>query len=329
MARTKPIFTKPPRDPSATPLTLSPEPWAEPLNPLCFVYEIDETGYENTLILIPGFRYPYDGDASEDADWLREGDAELVWRNVLVYEKLKAAKSKCNRIAKYKGKDAATAFPLLGKPDGGPLNKFLAVHRARMYGADTSNSHETSSIAPAYLPLLYRWVLQILPALSEIHRNEIIHMDIVSSDCFWLYKDLRIALVGFQSADFVNLEGEPVQGDMHCGEEFRWPWVRNTRHERPTAKVDLFNWATLVYTLMTDRNPIEGRIRVGEVQEMISTGSLPALEGEKLGHLVRKCWVGEYKSAVEVMADLKVFLTERGFEVEKDDIRGYDFRRFL
>ncbi|KAG9704219.1 hypothetical protein KCU60_g5522, partial [Aureobasidium melanogenum] len=329
MARTKLVYTQPTRDPAATPLKLCPKPWAELMNPLCFVYEIDKTGYENTLILIPGGRYQYDGDVSECAEWLREGDAELVWRNVLVYEKLLVAESTCNRIVKYKGKDAATAFPLLEKPGGGPLNQFLAAHRTRMYGAAASNSHQTSPIASTYLPLIYRWALQILSALSETHGNGIIHMDIVSLDCLWLYNDLSIALVGFQSADFVNMKGERVQGDMHCGKEFRWPWVRNTRHERPTAKVDLFDWATLVYTLMTDRNPVEGRIRDVEVQEMISTGSLPVLEEEKLGHLVKKCWVGQHESAVEVMADLKVFLTERGFEVEEDDIQGYDFRRFL
>ncbi|KAG9671909.1 hypothetical protein KCU99_g7395, partial [Aureobasidium melanogenum] len=329
MARTKLVYTQPTRDAAATPPTLSREPWASILNPLCFVYEIDQEKFEHTVILIPGGRYPYDGDVSEDADWLREREAVLVWRNVLVYEKLIAEGVECDRVVRYRGKDAATAFPLLEKPRGGPLKTFLAAHRTRMYGAATGNSHKTSSIAPAYLPLIYRWGLQILSALSEIHGNGIIHMDIVSPDCFWLYDDLSIALVGFQSADFINMKGERVQGDVHCGEEFRWPWVRSTQHEQPTARVDLFDWATLIYTLMTDQSPVEDRIRDVEVQEMINTGSLPALEEEKLGYLVRKCWLGEYESAVEVMADLKVFLTRCGMEVEEDDIRGYDFGTFL
>ncbi|KEQ60474.1 uncharacterized protein M437DRAFT_68022 [Aureobasidium melanogenum CBS 110374] len=286
-------------------------------------------------MIVPGGRYPYAGDVSTDADWLREPEAELVWRNVLVHEKLNAAESSCARIVRYKGRDAATAFPLLEKPGGGPLNKFLALHRARMYpeahdNEADSDSIETSFIASTYLPLVYRCALQILSALSEIHRNGIIHMDIVSPDCFWLYEDLSIALVGFQSADFVSLKGERVQGNAHCGEEFRYPWVRTTQHERPTAKVDLFDWATLIYTLMTDRSPVDGRVvHNAEMEEIISTGSLPVLEEEKLGHLVKKCWLGEYKSASEIMADLKVFLTQRGFKVEEDDIRGYDFRTFL
>ncbi|KAG9664696.1 hypothetical protein KCU98_g16492, partial [Aureobasidium melanogenum] len=324
MARTRLVYTQPTRDPSATPLTLSAEPWASILNPLCFVYGIDQAGHENTLMIIPGGRYPYDGDVCADADWLREHEAELVWRNVLVYEKLDASGSQYTRIGKYKGKDAATAFPLLEKPGGAPLKTFLAAHRTRMYP-----ENETGSVASTYLPLVYRWALQISSALSEIHRCEIIHMDVVGSDCFWLYEDLSIALVGFQSADFVNLKGQRVQGDAHYGEEFRWPWVRNTQHERPTAKVDLFDWATLVYTLMTDTDAVYGRIRNVDVQEMINTESLPVLGEEELGYLVRKCWLGEYESALEVMADLKLFLTERGFEVEEDDIRGYDFRRFL
>lgn len=55
--------------------------------------------------------------------------------------------------------------------------------------------------------LVYRWALQILTALSETFRNEIIHVDIVSLDCFWLFEDSSIALVAFQSADFVSLKG--------------------------------------------------------------------------------------------------------------------------
>lgn len=225
MARTKLIYSQPPRDPSATPPVLSLGTWAELLNPLCFVYEIEEADYENTLMIVPGGRYPYAGDVSTDADWQREPEAELVWRNVLFHEKLNAAESSCARIVRYKGRDAATAFPLLEKPGGGPLNKFLTVHRARMYP-----ENETSTIASTYLPLVYRWALQILSALSEIHRNGIIHMDVVSPDCFWLHDDLSIALVGFQSADFVNLRDERVQGEAHCGEEFRYPCMRNTQH---------------------------------------------------------------------------------------------------
>lgn len=276
--------------------------------------------------MIPGGNYPYDGNVSADADLLCEPEAELVWCNVLVYEKLIAEGMVCDRTVRYRGRDAATAFPLLEKPGGGLLNKFLAARRGQMY-----SMRETSDvqITPTCLLLVYRWALQILSALSELHRNGIIHMDIVSPDCFWLYNDLSIALVGFQSAGFVNLRGERAKRDAHCGEEFRYPWVRNTQQERPTVKVDLFDWATLVYTLMTDESPVDGRTKGVEVEEMIRIGSLPVVEEEKLGNLVKRCWQGEYESASAVMADLKAFLTRRGFEVEDEDIRGYDFCTFL
>lgn len=41
---------------------------------------------------------------------------------------------------------------------------------------------------------------------------------------------------------------------------------------------------------MTDESPVDGRIRDVDVEEMIRTGSLPVLEEEELGHLVRRCW---------------------------------------
>lgn len=94
------------------------------------------------------------------------------------------------------------------------------------------------------------------------------------------------------------------------------------------AKRNLFDWATLFYTLIIDESPIDSRIRDVDVEEMISsTDSLLRLEEEKLGHSIKRCWQGEYESAVEVMMDLQIFLKERGFDVEMDEISGYDFRR--
>lgn len=64
---------------------------------------------------------------------------------------------------------------------------------------------------------------------------------------------------------------------------------------------------------MTDQSTVDGRImRDIEVEEMISRGALPALEEEKLGKLVKRCWLGEYESALDIMADLKIFLNQPG-----------------
>lgn len=188
---------------------------------------------------------------------------------------------------RYKCKDAATAFPLLEKPEGGPLDRFWHAHRERMYPVNNNNISEFSELtgsgshvlATHYLPLIYRWALQVLSALSVIHNHEIIHMDIVSPDSFWLRQDLSLALVGFQSADFVNAQGQRVQGDTHCGEHFRFGASNPQRRRPPTPKHDLFDWGTLVYKFMTGRHPLDSRTSgsVVDLDKTIRTGTLPSL----------------------------------------------------
>lgn len=79
---------------------------------------------------------------------------------------------------------------------------------------------------------------------------------------------------------------------------------------------------------MTNESPVDSSIGDVDVEEMIITGSLLELDKEKLGHLVKRCWRGEYESAIDVLTDLEMFLKERGSDVEMDEISGYDFRRY-
>lgn len=82
------MYSQPSRDPTATPPTLSNELYADLFNPLCFVYPVTSATDDDTLIIVPGGRYPYDGDTSKDAEWAHEPEVELVWKNVLAYEKM-------------------------------------------------------------------------------------------------------------------------------------------------------------------------------------------------------------------------------------------------
>lgn len=204
MARTKPRVTYVDRDPTATPHELSTELYADAND--CYAYPI--TSAEDIVMFIPGGRYPYDGDVSENTDWLREGNYERLWKTVQAFEKLGALLDgeDGKRIVKYRGRDEATGFPLMERPLGGPLMKFYTRHCSAMW-------QTSSSIAPAYLHLVYRWSLQILSALATIHKKGIIHMEIGSLKSHWLREDLSLALVGFMSADFVNTRGERAQGD--------------------------------------------------------------------------------------------------------------------
>lgn len=74
---------------------------------------------------------------------------------------------------------------------------------------------------------------------------------------------------------------------------------------------------------MTEQNPLDSRTQDVDVEEMISTGSLPTVKEEKFEHLVRRCWLGGYE------LDLMVFLTKCELDVEVNDSHGLDFRAFL
>lgn len=78
MARTKIIYTQPTRNPTATPYKLSTEPYAALFNPPCSAYPVINGGEIDVVMLIPGGRFVYDGDPSEDADWTHEEERELV-----------------------------------------------------------------------------------------------------------------------------------------------------------------------------------------------------------------------------------------------------------
>ena len=190
------------------------------------------------------------------------------------------------------------------------------------------SSSASSLIAPEYLPLVYRWALQILTALATIHSEGIFHMDIQSLDPYWLREDLSIALVGFMSASFVNLRGEHTQESSHEFKDFSLQNSKDKRRSEPSAKSDLFDWATLVYELMTWDTPFEDE-RYVDIDEVIMSRNFPKLENEKLGTFVKRCWGERYKSASDLSRDVATYLREQGVDVEGDDIRGFEYQKFL
>jgi len=219
----------------------------------------------------------------------------------------------CNR---YRGRDPATGFPLLEKAPLGPLCWYLRRRDSAMYPPNPSGS---SSIAPEHLHLVYRWALQILTALSTIHSKEMIHMDVQSTESCRLREDLSLALVGFVGSSFWNLRGERFL-DSSSNWETRLETSNSWEHKVPDDKHDLYDWASIVYRLMTDHCTSD---------DMFKTKDFPKLEDEKLGGFVRRCWEGEYEKASDLSRDVVAYLREQGVDVEGDDIRGFEYQEFL
>ena len=204
---------------------------------------------------------------------------------------------------RYRGKDPATAFPLLERPSGGPPVDFYSRHYPLMYpairngdtttvlGIATSDSLTSPILlAPVYRLLVYRWALQILTALSVIDSHGIIHMDIAVQESFWLRQDLSLALVGFLGAKFVNTRGEHVPGRSHCGDEFRLGLFKDMAQQQPSANLDIFDWATMLHVFLTGKHPMNRRVQPTlSLAESAVTGALTVLEEEELDGIARKC----------------------------------------
>ena len=86
--------------------------------------------------------------------------------------------------------------------------------------------------------------------------------------------------------------------------------------ENARTRTDLFDWATLGYRLVTNTWQ--------DVQAVARRHAFPALENDKLGESVHKCWRREYDSAGEVLKDVQEFLQSQSILTDGDDIAGFD-----
>lgn len=65
-----------------------------------------------------------------------------------------------------------------------------------------------------------------------------------------------------------------------------------------------------------------------EVERRVQQNDYPSLEEAKMGVIVGKCWKGGYRSALEVMVDVKGFIDERGMKVVNEDVADLDRASF-
>lgn len=54
----------------------------------------------------------------------------------------------------------------------------------------------------------------------------------------------------------------------------------------------------------------------------------PSSEDARMGVIVGRYWKGDYRSALEVMVDVKGFIEERGVRVVNEDVAGLDLAGF-
>ena len=186
-----------------------------------------------------------------------------------------------------------------------------------MYPSNSESAHAT--ISGPYRPLVLQWALQLLSGLSFVHSHGIIFGDLNPSAC-WLNSDLSIALVGFVSAQFCDSYDVLHLGSTHSGDLFR---LSEMQHQ-VSVKSDLFDWANLVFQLMTDRTPVGPEQPLNAVVAQIARREFPALSHELMGNIVKKCWMQEYGSADDVSRDVEVYLQEHGYKTNENQLKEFN-----
>jgi serine/threonine protein kinase len=209
---------------------------------------------------------------------------------------------------------------VLAKPSGPSLLAFLDQHGAEMYSAPFDVP--SSRILPEYRPLAYQWVLNFISGLAFVHGHDVIFGDPDLTQC-WLSSDLRLSLVGFINAGFLDKErwSRVVEGDW-SGIYGEYPDGRN-----PTKTTDLVLFGYTVYELMTAYWPaIRSSVRPWKKSGVdVPRHQWPRLETEYMGDIVRKCCKGEYTNANDVKVVVVDFLEDLGWEVDEDDnLKGFD-----
>lgn len=96
--------------------------------------------------------------------------------------------------------------------------------------------------------------------------------------------------------------------------------MRQRPGTRPGSETNLFDWATLVFYLMTGGFLLEeNRAAAVDVEGGIRTQAFSLLEEEKLGIIVRRCWQSRYESAALALQDVRASLSFRGYEISGEN----------
>lgn len=221
-------------------------------------------------------------------------------------------------------------MPVLANPGGPNLQEFNDANRLEMYDQRNTERPDRGTacarIQPFRLHLVYQWSLHLASAVEFIHSHSFVepapHISVIFGDlrvssCWLDPSGTALSVLGFLYSTFRTRSSGPHIGDVNCsGRDFQPPSVRG----EPTVQTDIFLLGCVVYELMTGYWPGEGQgLEWLEAKLLVKRREWPRLETVYLGDVVRKCWVAEITSAVELLGAVRRAIAELGVEVGEDD----------
>lgn len=140
-----------------------------------------------------------------------------------------------------------------------------------------------------------QWACDAAEGLVLLHGHGVMHCDVQALN-FVLDEELRLKIIDFEGSSLDGCEAGALERD-------RFFLPRDWR-EPSTATTELFALGSLVYEIMTGREPY-AEVKDDEVEALFVEKKFPPVDDLPCGDVMMKCWLGEVKSAEEVYLLIK------------------------
>jgi serine/threonine protein kinase len=156
-----------------------------------------------------------------------------------------------------------------------------------------------------------KWVKTALVAFDYIHSQDVIQGD-VSTRNFLVADDLSIILS--------DLSGSRIRDE----ESLVRPKTRYEKQGEGLIKVsiatEIFAIGSPIYDIVTGK-PSYDELEDDDVEGLFKQGEFPPTANVYLGGIIRRCWIGEFETARQVLDAMSVY-ENRGHIIELKDITG-------
>ncbi|KAF2277729.1 kinase-like protein [Westerdykella ornata] len=141
------------------------------------------------------------------------------------------------------------------------------------------------------IPTKLGWIQSALKSIEFIHSKGVLQADI-STRNFLVADDLSILLCDF-SGSMIGAQTSLVRP------ETRYEKVEATEPLDISVATEGFAIGSLIYEISTGKRPYDD-IEDDEVERLFRQGVFPETGNVYLGEIIRKCWLGYFKSVAEI-----------------------------
>ncbi|KFY61221.1 hypothetical protein V496_05138 [Pseudogymnoascus sp. VKM F-4515 (FW-2607)] len=176
----------------------------------------------------------------------------------------------------------------------GDLGKYLRGEDPRTQrGGELRGAREAVEVSPKQR---LQWACDAAEGLALLHGHGVWHCDVRAMN-FLVDEGLRLRIIDFEGSSIDGVEGAAV-------ETARFFLPREWK-EPSTARTEVFALGSLVYEIMTGREPYQEVEDDDEVTALFVEKRFPPVDGLMCGDVMMKCWLGEVESAEEMYLLIK------------------------